>query len=73
MDYDENEIENEILRKKLRELHLEHRDLDDVISHLAENISDFDQLKLRRLKKRKLNLKDQISVLESKLIPDLNA
>jgi len=73
MDYDENENENEILREKLRELHLEHRDLDDVISHLAENISDFDQLKLRRLKKRKLNLKDQISVLESKLIPDLNA
>jgi len=73
MDYDQNEIENEILREKLRELQLEHRDLDDVISHLAENSGDFDQLKLRRMKKRKLSLKDQIAVIESKLIPDLNA
>ena len=64
--------DDEVIRKKLLELRIEHRDLDDVIAHLAEN-PFFDQVQMRRLKKRKLQLKDQIARLESMLIPDLNA
>lgn len=59
-------------RTRLDELRLEHRDLDDVISRLAED-PHVDQLQLRRLKKRKLYLKDMIARLESKLIPDIDA
>ncbi|CAN5270936.1 hypothetical protein BH24PSE2_BH24PSE2_05400 [soil metagenome] len=58
--------------RKLRELRIAHRDLDDVIARLAHE-RDIDQLQLRRLKKRKLLLKDMIAKLESELIPDLNA
>ena len=57
---------------KLANLRLEHRDLDEVIARLA-NQPDVDDFQLRRMKKRKLQLKDQITVLESRLIPDLNA
>ncbi|MGE0416259.1 MAG: YdcH family protein [Acetobacteraceae bacterium] len=57
------------LLRKLHELRSEHRDLDTVIARLAEqNVSD--QLHMQRLKKRKLMLKDEISWLESRLIPD---
>ena len=62
----------EQMRRKLAELKSEHRDLDDVISHLVET-RPFDQLQLQRLKKRKLGLKDQILRLESQLIPDIIA
>ncbi|MGD1878344.1 MAG: YdcH family protein [Kiloniellaceae bacterium] len=62
----------EQLRRKLAELKSEHRDLDDVISHLAET-RPFDQLQLQRLKKRKLSLKDQILKLEDALLPDIIA
>ncbi len=64
--------EQEILRQKLADLKSEHRDLDDVIARLAER-APFDQLQLQRLKKRKLALKDQIIVLESRLLPDIIA
>jgi hypothetical protein len=57
---------------KLAELRVEHRDLDEAINRLSEN-SLLDQLQLRRMKKRKLKLKDWISQLESQLIPDLDA
>jgi len=63
--------ENEI-KEKISALQLEHRDLDDVINHLQISAHS-DQLQLRRLKKRKLQLKDSLAKLESKLIPDLNA
>jgi hypothetical protein len=59
-------------RAKLDELRLEHRDLDDVIGRLSED-PHVDQLQLRRMKKRKLYLKDLITRLESKLIPDIDA
>ena len=66
------EEEAQMLRTKLHELTLEHRDLDDVINRLSLD-PDFDQLQLRRMKKRKLVLKDQISQIRSKLIPDIEA
>ncbi|HMA98071.1 MAG TPA: YdcH family protein [Wenzhouxiangella sp.] len=53
-------------------LRQEHRDLDDAIDQLARTPST-DQLRLRRMKKRKLRLRDQIDYWESKLIPDLGA
>ena len=67
-------VETELFRNsfKLKELRLEHRDLDDVIDRLSHDPC-VDQLELRRLKKRKLMLKDEIHRLESSLIPDLNA
>lgn len=64
--------DNDALRQKIQELRLEHRDLDDAISHLAET-APFDQIKLQRLKKRKLVLKDEIATLESDLLPDIIA
>lgn len=57
---------------RLKELRVQHRDLDVAISELAINPS-VDQLRIRRLKKQKLRLKDMIAKLESELIPDLNA
>ncbi len=62
----------EAMRRRLEELRLEHRDLDEIIDRLATDTAA-DQLQVRRLKKRKLLLKDIISKLESELIPDLNA
>ena len=62
----------ELLRRKLEELRLEHRDLDDVIARLAET-APMSQVQLQRLKKRKLMLKDQITLLESRLLPDIIA
>ena len=58
--------------RRLRDLRIEHRDLDSVIEHLASD-PNVDHIMLRRLKKRKLMLKDMITRLESELIPDLNA
>lgn len=58
--------------QKLRELRIEHRDLDDVIARLSMDLY-VNELQLKRLKKRKLLIKDQIARLESELIPDLNA
>ncbi|MDQ7994359.1 MAG: DUF465 domain-containing protein [Luteibacter sp.] len=60
------------LQQRLAELKVEHRDLDAAIDHLAAAISR-DELQLTRLKKRKLLLKDTISRIESRLIPDLDA
>jgi hypothetical protein len=56
----------------LAELREEHRDLDLAIKRITEDPWQ-DQLQIRRLKKRKLKLKDWIARLESKLIPDLDA
>jgi hypothetical protein len=69
-----DKVNTELLQRleRLRELRIEHRDLDDVISRLQLDYS-VDELQLKRLKKRKLLLKDQITRLESELIPDLNA
>jgi hypothetical protein len=66
------DLDVEALKAKLAVLKTEHRDLDEVISRLAER-APFDQLQLQRLKKRKLLLKDQISKIESELLPDIIA
>ena len=67
-------VDRELFRnmQRLRALRIEHRDLDEVIARLSLDIH-IDELQLKRLKKRKLILKDQITRLESELIPDLNA
>jgi hypothetical protein len=62
----------ERLRQRLAELKQEHRDLDDVIARIAET-APFDQIQLKRLKKRKLLLKDQITRIENLLLPDIIA
>jgi len=59
------------MRKRRESLRVEHRDLDAAIAALAENPSD--QLRVARLKKRKLVLKDQIMLIEDALIPDIIA
>ncbi len=71
---DEDKVNTQLFERmtRLRELRIEHRDLDDVICRLSLDLY-IDELQLRRLKKRKLMLKDQIMRLESELIPDLNA
>ena len=66
------EPDREELSRRLEELTIEHRDLDDVIARLAED-GPFNQLQIQRLKKRKLLLKDQIMRLESELLPDIIA
>lgn len=62
----------EVLRVKLEVLRQEHRDLDEAI-HLMEASGRSDQLTLRRLKKQKLHLKDQIARIEDILTPDIIA
>jgi len=60
------------IKQLLSELVEEHRDLDLAINRMLQDPWQ-DQLRLRRMKKRKLKLKDWIARLESKLIPDLDA
>jgi hypothetical protein len=56
----------------LEELRIEHRDLDEVIKYMIETRHS-DSMRIQRLKKRKLRLKDMIAKLESELIPNLDA
>lgn len=62
----------EDIQKRIVELEVEHRDLDAVIELLAADVRH-DELQLRRLKKRKLQLKDHITLLRMQLIPDIPA
>ena len=71
MDHD-NDDDFETLKEKLAALKSEHRDLDDVIAQISET-APFDQVQIKRLKKRKLRLKDQIARIESRLLPDIIA
>lgn len=61
-----------ITLRKLNALRIEHRELDAMIGRLAVDPGN-DELELKRLKRRKLQLKDTIAILESRLIPDLDA
>lgn len=74
MSEDDDNVNTDLFKNiaRLRQLRIEHRDLDDVISRLTLDFR-VDELRMKRLKKRKLMLKDQIARLESQLIPDLNA
>lgn len=67
-----NDHEISDIHSKLQELQTEHRDIDNVINHLATTATP-DELLIRRLKKRKLLLKDRIAQLEQMLIPDVPA
>ena len=69
-----DKVDTETFRtvERLKQLRVEHRDLDQVIARLVTD-PNVDQLMLKRLKKRKLMLKDMITQLESARIPDLNA
>ncbi len=60
------------LMRWLQDLRVEHRDLDEVIKYMIETKSP-DHMRIQRLKKRKLRLKDMITKLESELIPNLDA
>lgn len=64
--------DNETIARRLVELRSEHRDLDVAIAQLVGG-GGADELRLTRMKKRKLKLKDSIARLESRLIPDLDA
>ena len=67
MTYDQSR-----LKEKLSELINQHSELDDAIERINEKIP-FDQVKLQRLKKRKLVLKDEIKKLNSQILPDIIA
>jgi hypothetical protein len=69
---DDDESLHAALQQRISELQTEHRDLDDAIARLSENPLP-DQLRMQRLKKRKLLLKDQLASLERQLDPDVLA
>ena len=71
MDKDSNDLQRNI-QNQIVLMESEHRDLDSVIERLAE-VLPFDQLKLQRLKKRKLVLKDEMARLRSRILPDIIA
>ncbi len=66
------EFDIKSLELQLLELRSEHRDLDEIIHEMIDS-NHPDQLKIQRLKKRKLRLKDSIIQVESMLIPDIDA
>ncbi len=68
-----NHFDPSRIQHLLNDLILEHRALDDLVQLAMENPLFTDTLKLQRMKKRKLQLKDEIAKLESMLIPDLDA
>ena len=65
-------MEKRYIEDWLQDLRVEHRDLDEIIHHLI-NTAHKDSMRINRLKKRKLKLKDMIAKLESRLIPDMDA
>ena len=71
-DEDDNVETQEQILQQIAIMESEHSDLDAVIQRLGEDLP-FDQLKLQRLKKRKLVLKDEIAKLRSRILPDIIA
>jgi hypothetical protein len=65
-------VDNAESQRWLTELRTEHRDLDEVIGYLVTSGYP-DAMRIQRLKRRKLRIKDLIARLESDLIPDLDA
>jgi hypothetical protein len=66
------EQEEEELRRELLQLRQEHRDLDSAILAMVET-GDADTIRIQRMKKRKLVLKDRIASIEDRLLPDIIA
>jgi len=64
--------DTEAVKRRIAELQLEHRGLDAMIDAIGQQ-NRFDELQLRRLKKRKLQIKDTISLLQMQLVPDVPA
>lgn len=67
-----SETEVRSIRERIEQLRMEHRDLDQAIVRLQEDPAH-DELHMRRLKRRKLLLKDQIALLEKQINPDIPA
>lgn len=65
-------MDNNQIKLRINYLNLEHKDADDSLNLMLEK-PFIDELQIQRLKKRKLKLKDEIKLLESKLIPDREA
>ena len=65
-------MESDEIKRRIIELQVEHRDLDEAIARLAEQ-PGIDEIQLRRLKKRKLQIKDAIYMLQMQLVPDIPA
>lgn len=65
-------MEQDEIKRRIIELQVEHRDLDDAIERLGQQ-PGVDELSLRRLKKRKLQIKDSVRLLEMQLVPDIPA
>jgi hypothetical protein len=65
-------MESEEVKRRIIELQVEHRDLDEAIARMAEQ-PGIDEIRLRRLKKRKLQIKDSIYILQMQLVPDIPA
>jgi hypothetical protein len=69
---DDRQLPEAMIRERLAKLRQEHRDLDSAIAAL-ESAEVKDQLQVTRLKKRKLKLKDELTMLEDRLLPDIIA
>jgi len=65
-------MEREEIKRRLIDLQIEHRDLDEAIARLSDQ-AGIDELALRRMKKRKLQIKDSVRLLEMSLVPDIPA
>lgn len=65
-------MDQEVIKRRIIELQIEHRDLDEAIFRLSAQ-PDVDDLALRRMKKRKLQIKDAVAMLEMQLVPDIPA
>lgn len=65
-------MDQEQIKRRIIELQVEHRDLDQAITQLAEQ-ARVDELQIKRFKKRKLQIKDAITLLQMRLVPDIPA
>jgi hypothetical protein len=65
-------MDQDDIKRRVIELQIEHRDLDEAIERLALQ-PGVDELALRRMKKRKLQIKDSVRLLEMRLVPDIPA
>jgi hypothetical protein len=72
VETNDTELDIEQIRRRIVELQVEHRDLDQIIATLIAQPA-YDPLQIRRLKKRKLQIKDTMTLLQMRLVPDISA